>query len=46
MKRSYIVAVLALAAGVAAFLKRPVRQPDAHGSWEPAGKHRSPHRPG
>jgi hypothetical protein len=44
MKRSTIVAVAALAAGVFAFVKRPIRHPRSSGTWQPAGKHRSPDR--
>jgi hypothetical protein len=38
MKRFLIVALLLVAAGaaVAAFLSRPVRVPEASGTWEPA----------
>ncbi len=44
MKRSRIVALLALAAGLVAVAKRPIKQPEHSGSWEPAGKHRTPRR--
>ena len=44
MKRSVIVALLAVAAGLVAMVKRPVKPPENAGSWEPAGKHRTPRR--
>jgi hypothetical protein len=35
MKRLLVAAAVAL--GVAAFLKRPVKQPEPAGDWHPAG---------
>jgi hypothetical protein len=41
MKPFRIAAVLAAVAALAAFLKRPVKQPDSAGTWEPADRKHS-----
>jgi len=36
-----ILAALAVAAGVAAFLRRPIKPPAAEGTWQPAESQRT-----
>ena len=33
--RGIVVAAIAAIAGIAAFLKRPIRRPEADGNWDP-----------